>query len=161
MSLKLCIATCTFAMFGCTPDFGGEWSLQDLTYDEYRNSGMSTGLDPKGGSSINYHCVGTRDGSDEWWQIAISDADRKLLVASVLSGNEGNWSPKLEYPSTWTPDGSPPSWWLPTGSDAISWCNEVGDAERFHGWYFIYDKVESILYCWHWNHQWASHECHG
>ena len=67
----------------------------------------------------------------------------------------------IAYPHPWRPDDAPPVWWdrkVGKRARSIAWSFAAGEAERHNGWYFLYDPETERLWCWHWNHQWSSHQ---
>lgn len=161
LCLLLAIAGCTSPL-----DFGSDTESKALTYSSYVANGGDAWFDPIGASDIYHRCFSTRDGYDAWWRFSIAESNLEQLIATIATDNEGpsdpEWAVKDEYPAVWQPDDSPPAWWSRDGGvnvKSIYWCYDAGEAERHHGWYFLYDTRSQMLYCWHWNHQWSFDEC--
>ncbi|MCE9558468.1 MAG: hypothetical protein K8R88_05915, partial [Armatimonadetes bacterium] len=65
-------------------------------------------------------------------------------------------------PTAWHAEAEVPTWWKIEGgkkAQSFHWCFAAGNAERHHGWFFLYNPESSRAWCWHWNHQWSSNEC--
>jgi hypothetical protein len=141
------------------------------TYAQYvaRNPPPSSdfGLfNPKGAENISYRFSGTRDGYDNWWRFAISKSDFQLLLSAVAASTNGpndiKFSSIATPPSNWKPESNLPPWWVIDAGrnpQSIQWCSSAGDAERHHGYFFLYNPESQTAWCWHWNHQWSSSAC--
>lgn len=155
-----------FAVAGCLFEPVESKSLSYKTY--IAKHGKET-LDPLGASDIYVCEYTTRDGYDYLWRFVISEKDGDRIAAVVASGNKGpkilQWEGSAEDPPNWKAQGgesSPPDWWSRDAgirAKSVHWCYAAGDAERHHGWFFLYDRGSKMMYCWHWNHQWSSAEC--
>ncbi len=137
------------------------------TYDEYSSEYDRSFLDPIGASNISMCTAFEGDGYDEWWRFKVSEADFANIAMAVAKSENGptsvEFSRNASYPEDWRPGAPIPTWWtLPENNNLISinWCFSAGDAERHHGWFFLFDQRSGDAFVWHWNHQWSSNECH-
>jgi hypothetical protein len=154
---------------GCAPYFDSITESTGLSYAQYKSKYQNDAdlvFDPKGASQISHRHSGTRDGYDQWWQLTMSKSDYETLVSSVARADHGpdivEFSSVATPPSNWRPESKLPAWWASVGGrnpQSICWCFSAGDAERHHGYFFVYDLESQTTWCWNWNHQWSSSEC--
>ncbi len=163
------VAACLIGT-GCLPGFPTFTESTGQSYAQYKSKYLPEfdprGFDPKGASNIFYRSSGTRDGYDEWWKLTMSQSDYASLVRVTAKIDHGpdkiEFSSAANPPSNWNPESQLPPWWCADrveNPQSFYWCFSAGNAERHHGYFFVYDPESKTARCWHWNHQWSSSEC--
>jgi hypothetical protein len=158
-------------------NFGGEYSGENLTYEQFVSRSDPTLFDPRGARQISYFTHRTRDGYDKWIKLAISPDDYQSLVerfsqimkqrkfishdGAVARPLENTESGNASVPSGWPqPEGTPPAWWSPPSGglnlSCTHWAVHIDDGSylgRSMGWYWLYDPKSQALWIWEWNYQ--------
>jgi hypothetical protein len=166
-----------FIPFSLVPDFGGDREYAELTYDKYRTLVGEEGLDPVGARDISYRVHFTRDSYDIWLRMHMDPSAYEPLLAQTSAnmkdlhfasyGGKGvgpvrqSSDRRASFPGNWPePESEPPRWWNPPRADRALPCTRWElqvDASvysgRAKGWYWLYDRDESILWIWEWNRQ--------
>ena len=160
-----CVVAIALIASGCEISFDPT-GAEHQTYSQYTANGGGDWFDVTGASDISHSTAMTQDGYDAWWRFSVSETDFDRIVTNVVAKESGPeavvFHKDASKPPKWKPDADPPDWWSAFEADpakAMHWCHQAGDAERHHGWIFIYDVDGGIAWCWHWNHQWSSAQC--
>lgn len=144
----------------------GSREYTNLTFRKYASLESTDDFAPIGGEHINFKNYSSRDSSDQWWSMTISETDyRKLVDAEqgrVVTEAEGPYkrdpmTATMELPGRWPlPQATTPGWWKPPvrGSEleGVRW--EIQRPDRGIGRYWVYDRATSTLWIWRWDHQW-------